>query len=156
MERFTISLDEKLAAEFDRLIRARGYDSRSEAVRDLLRERLDRDRLARDEAPECVAALSYLYNHHERELAERLTALSHGHHDLAVSAMHVHLDHDHCIEAVILRGPTAAVRAFADAVMAERGVRHGAVNLVPADLEVGRHHHHGASHPYHVHGRPKS
>ncbi|MCK6382999.1 MAG: nickel-responsive transcriptional regulator NikR [Rhodocyclaceae bacterium] len=167
MERFTISLDEKLAKEFDRLIRERGYDNRSEAVRDILREKLEANRLAREEAPDCIAALSYIYNHHERDLAERLTAQSHAHHDLVVSTMHAHLDHDHCMETTILRGPTKDVHAFANAVMAERGVRHGALNLVPADLNVGRKHRHGQhrghshlqggpDHPYHVHSRPKS
>jgi len=160
MERFTISLDEKLAQEFDRLIRERGYSNRSEAVRDILREKLEADRVAREEAPDCIAALSYIYNHHQRDLADRLTALSHDHHDLTVSTMHAHLDHDHCLETMILRGPTKAVRAFADSVTAERGVRHGALNLVPADLNAGRRHshghHHGADHPYHVHSRPKS
>ncbi|MDR2239131.1 MAG: nickel-responsive transcriptional regulator NikR [Zoogloeaceae bacterium] len=161
MERFTISLDEQLAKEFDRLIRERGYSNRSEAVRDILREKLEAGRLAREEAPDCIAALSYIYNHHERDLAERLTVLSHGHHDLTVSTMHAHLDHDHCLETMILRGPTKAVRAFADSVTAERGVRHGALNLVPADLNPGHvhhhhDHHHGPDHPYHVHSRPKS
>ena len=78
--------------------------------------------------------------------------------------MHAHLDHDNCLETTILRGPTAAVRAFADSVTAERGVRHGALNLVPADVNAGRKHrhgqpsghHHGPDHPYHVHSRPKS
>ncbi len=163
MERFTISLDEKLAKEFDRLIRSHGYSNRSEAVRDILRQRLEASRLEREEAPDCIAALSYIYNHHERDLAERLTAHSHDHHDLTVSTMHAHLDHENCMETVILRGPTKAVRAFADATMAERGVRHGALNMVPADVNAGRqhrhghpHHHGGPDHPYHVHSRPKS
>lgn len=163
MERFTISLDEKLAKEFDRLIRERGYDNRSEAVRDILREKLEANRLDREEAPDCIAALSYIYNHHERDLAERLTAQSHEHHDLVVSTLHAHLDHDNCMETVILRGPTKAVRAFADSMMAARGVRHGALNLVPAEVNAGRKHHHGhphhhggPDHPYHVHSRPKS
>lgn len=158
MQRFTISLDETLAREFDELIRARGYDNRSEAVRDILREKLEQHRLAREQAPYCIAALSYIYNHHERELAERLNARSHDHHDLCVSTLHAHLDHDNCMETMILRGPTQAVREFADVMMAERGVRHGALNLVPADVNDGRghRHHHGPDHPYHVHSRPKS
>ena len=160
MERFTISLDEKLAKEFDRLIRERGYDNRSEAVRDILREKLETSRLDREEAPDCIAALSYIYSHHERDLAERLTAAQHAHHDLTVSTMHAHLDHENCLETVILRGPTADVREFAHAMMAERGVRHGALNLIPADLNAGRKHHHGhhhgPDHPCHVHSRPKS
>jgi CopG family nickel-responsive transcriptional regulator len=159
MERFTISLDEQLAKEFDQLIRTKGYDNRSEAVRDMLRERLEQGRLARAEAPYCIAALSYIYNHHERELAERLTASQHQHHDLCVSTMHAHLDHDNCLEMVILRGPTGAVRDFANAIIAERGVRHGVLNLVPAEMSAARHHHHHhlhGDHALHVHSRPKS
>lgn len=162
MERFTISLDRQLAREFDQLIRAKGYVNRSEAVRDVLREKLEQSRLVHEEAPHCVASLSYIYNHHERDLAERLTAAQHQHHDLCVSALHVHLDHDNCMETVILRGPTRAVRAFAEAVMAECGVRHGQLNLVAADLSAGGHHHRpqgarsqGSDHLYHLHSRPK-
>ncbi len=147
MERFTISLDESLARQFDALIRSRGYANRSEAIRDMLRRELESARLAREEAPHCVASLSYVYNHHERQLAERITDHQHDAHDLVVSSMHVHLDHDHCLEAVILRGNTRAVRSFADGLSAERGVRHGQLNLIP--VEVG-------PVPRHVHSRPKS
>lgn len=159
MERFTISLDDELAREFDRLIAERGYSNRSEAVRDLLRNQLEQERMARDDAPYCVANLSYVFNHHERELAERLTGMQHHHHDLTVASMHAHLDHDNCIESVILKGPTASVRAFADALMAERGVRHGRLNLVSGDVDQGRHSHGGApgakAKP-HMHFRPKT
>jgi CopG family nickel-responsive transcriptional regulator len=141
MQRFTISLDEDLALEFDRLIRSRGYTNRSEAVRDILRQELEQTRLARQEAPHCVASLSYVYNHHERQLAERLTAHQHQAHDLVVSTMHVHLDHDHCLETVILRGPTPEVRRFADALSAERGVRHGKLNLIPSEAATPPHPH---------------
>lgn len=142
MERFTISLDEKLASEFDWLIRERGYLNRSEAVRDMLRGKLDTLRLQEELAPFCVASLSYVYNHHERDLAERLTELQHGHHDLVVASTHVHLDHDNCLETVMLRGKTEVVRRFADALIAERGVRHGQVNLVPVDSDAGHGHVH--------------
>jgi CopG family nickel-responsive transcriptional regulator len=112
MERFTISLDEGLAQAFDELIRTRGYANRSEAVRDMLRRELEHQRLAHDEAPSSVACLSYVYNHHERQLSERLTEHQHHAHDLVVSTMHVHLDHDNCLEALILRGDTGEVRTW--------------------------------------------
>lgn len=158
MERFTISLDGGLATAFDALISARGYANRSEAVRDILRRHLDEHQLEVGAAPYCVATFSYIYKHHERELAQRLNALQHAHHDLTVATMHAHLDHDNCIESVILRGPTSAVRAFADALNAERGVRHGVLNLVPADVEgrSRRHAHHAGAHPHHTHTRPKT
>lgn len=140
MRRITISVNDDLADEFDRLLDLRGYQNRSEAFRDLVRHALEADRLATDTATHCVACLSYVYNHHEHDLAARVTAAHHAHHDVSVSTMHVHLDHDHCLEAAILRGPTAEVKRFSQALMAVRGVRHGQVNLVP--VEVGRPHEH--------------
>lgn len=152
MERITISLPEELASEFDRLSAERGYDNRSEAIRDILRAHLDRLREAREADGQCVANLSYVYNHHERELAERLIALHHAHHDLSVSTMHAHLDHDHCMETVFLKGPVQAVRRFANALAAERGVRHGQLNLVMVDLD--HEHDHGDGKP-HTHLKPQ-
>jgi CopG family nickel-responsive transcriptional regulator len=149
VERITISLDEDLAREFDALIARRGYRNRSEAVRDLLRGELEASRPGEAGSGYCVANLSYVYNHHERDLSERLTELQHGHHDLTVASLHAHLDHDNCLESVILRGPSGEVRAFADALTAERGVRHGALNLVAVDVDRGRH-----DHGYRPVGRP--
>jgi len=146
MQRFTISLDDALAEEFDRLIAERGYDNRSEAVRDLLRSRLDHQRELAEPGAQCVACLSYVYNHHEHDLGDRLLALQHAHHDLTVSAMHAHLDHEHCIETVLLRGPARTVRQFADAVIAERGVHHGAVNLVITEADPEHRHGKGKAH----------
>ncbi len=156
MERITMSIHESLAKEFDALIAKRGYTSRSEAMRDLLRREVEANRVAYEARSHCVANLSYVYNHHERELAERLTEAQHAHHDLVVSAMHVHLDHDHCLESVILKGPTAAVRGFANGIQAERGVRHGSVNLVT--VELGDTHTGGAAHHHrgHMHLIPRS
>lgn len=158
MERFTISLDTALAADFDALIAERGYSNRSEAVRDLLRARLEEWRQSQGEARHCVANLSYVYNLNERELAGRLISLQHAHHDLMISTLHAHLDHENCIETAILRGPTASVRRFAEALMAERGVRHGQLNVIAVEIDQ-RHDHaykprgHGRSH-HHVHLRP--
>ncbi|MBK7510243.1 MAG: nickel-responsive transcriptional regulator NikR [Comamonadaceae bacterium] len=152
MERFTISLDEALAQQFDALIAARGYSSRSEAVRDLIRGAIEGDRQRAEPTGHCVGNLSYVFNHHQRELAERLTGLQHEHHDLTVAAMHSHLDHENCLESVILKGPTAAVRQFADALMAQSGVRHGQLNVIA--LEAEHHHAHDAHGAPHVHYRP--
>ena len=156
MERITMSLDEQLARDFDALIEARGYTSRSEAMRDLLRREIEAGRRADAGQGFCVASLSYVYNHHARNLAERLTAQQHAHHDLMVATMHVHLDHENCLETVVLKGPAARVSAFAGLTEAERGVRHVALNLVmvdTGDAHAGRryHHHHG-----HLHLIPKS
>ncbi len=145
MDRFTISLDESLAQAFDNLIKERGYATRSEAVRDILRSHLQLNEQKRNSKGACVAALSYVYNHHERELAERLTSIQHAHHLLTISTMHAHLDHEECIETVLLKGPIAQVRQFADEVIAERGVRHGQLNLVSVAL-THAHTHDGSTH----------
>ncbi|MGA8707867.1 MAG: nickel-responsive transcriptional regulator NikR [Steroidobacteraceae bacterium] len=152
MDRFTISLDKALAKAFDSHIKQRGYSTRSEAVRDILRELLQRHEQSRENSDGfCVASLSYVYNHHERQLAERLATLHHAHHELTAATMHVHLDHDQCLETVSLRGPAKAVRQFAEEVIAEKGVRHGQINLVSVELSEA--HRHGGS--LHRHLRPR-
>lgn len=130
MERFTISIDDDLAREFDHWVTEHGYDNRSEAIRDVLRTHLAGVREQHDADGPCVANLSYVYNHHECELSDRLARLQHDHHDLTVATTHVHLDHDQCIETVMLKGPVSAVRRFAQTLMAERGVHHGQLNVV--------------------------
>ena len=152
MERFTISLDESLASQFDQLIAARGYRNRSEALRDLIRGAIESDRQRDPPAGHCVANLSYVYNHHERELAERLTGLQHAHHELTVAAMHTHLDHENCLESVVLKGLTAEIRQFAESLIAESGVRHGKLNVIA--LEAMHHHAHDEQGEAHVHYRP--
>lgn len=151
MERLTISLDNQLCEQFDQFIHARGYTNRSEAMRDLIREELESARLDKGSEGHCVATLSYIYNHHETDLASRVTAVQHDHHDLTLSSMHVHMDHDNCLEVVILHGDTRSVENFANKVMATRGVRHGKLHMVP--VEVKHEHHSPASVP-HTHSNP--
>lgn len=151
MERITMSLDSTLADLFDTFINERGYSNRSEAMRDLIRQQLERERLEKSDDGYCVATLSYVYNHHELELASRITGVHHKHHELHLASMHIHLDHDHCLEIAMLRGPVKEIRSFANAVMAERGVRHGKVSMVPVDMSESNHAHGGSPH---VHSRP--
>ncbi len=148
MRHLTISVDDDLADTFDRLVKQRGYASRSEAFRDLLRGAITDQRLE-EAAKYCVGVLSYIYDHHERQLASRLVGMQHDHHDVTVSTMHAHLDHDNCIETVILKGPTSAVMSFAQAVIAQSGVRHGTFHPIPIDIESGK-----GKHPHHLHARP--
>lgn len=165
MQRFTISLDDALAEQFDTLIADQGYVNRSEAVRDLIRSRLGSDTLVQAGAGAarrggknkagdggwCVASVSYVYDHHEQTVTARVLGLQHDHHDLVITSLHTHLDHDHCLETVVLRGPTPAVQACAQQLVALRGVRHGNIHLVPLD-RAGQPHAHGAD--AHVHWRP--
>jgi CopG family nickel-responsive transcriptional regulator len=156
-QRFTITLEQSLADQFEQFRKEQGYGNRSEAIRDLLRERLSDDRLATDLNGECSATLSYVYDHHQRELASRITQLSHDHHDLTVSTMHVHLDHDNCLETVVLQGPLVRVRAFAEAVIAQPGVRHGKLHTLPVEA-IAQEHKHGDTGlaKRHIHLKPIS
>ena len=156
MERITMSIDETLARQFDAMIAKRGYASRSEAMRDLLRREVEAQRVEGKPRTQCVASLSYVFNHHQRDLTERLTAAQHDNHDLVVATMHVHLDHENCLESTILKGSTSAVRAFADAIRAQRGVAHGHVNLIT--VEPGDRHRHSRAqhHRGHTHLVPGS
>ena len=156
MQRVTITIDDELMVELDRIIEARGDQNRSEAIRDLARSGIRQAAETLDKQRDCVAALVYVYDHGERQLAKRLADTFHDHHDLSLASMHAHLDYDSCMEVTILRGKADKVQHFADHVIAERGVRHGRVVLVPTDLLVKPHSHghepssshsHGHSHP---------
>jgi CopG family nickel-responsive transcriptional regulator len=160
MQRFTISLDDQLALEFDAWIATRRYANRSEAVRDLLRAELERDSQQLGRAAECVASLSYVYNRHELDVAQRLITLHHDNHDLLISSMQVPLDHEYRLETLALRGNALAVQGFADAVCAQRGVHHGKINLISVVLHQAHAHARsartgkaGAAAP-HLHMRP--
>jgi CopG family nickel-responsive transcriptional regulator len=156
MERVTISMSDEFAAELAAFMAANHYDNRSEAVRDLARLGLEKARLDDGVAGDSVATLSYVFNHHTRELAKRLTDTHHAHHQLQVATMHVHLDHENCLELAVLRGKTSAVREFSKAVIAERGVTHGRVDLIPATMRTEAHAHRDVDPvPRHMHAHPK-
>jgi len=133
-----------LLAEVDALIQTRGYQNRSEAVRDLVRAGLQ-DAATTSASGPCIAALFYIYDHEARELSRRLTRTFHDHHDLSLTSLHVHLDHGSCLEVSLLKGETQHVRTFADKVITERGVRHGQVIVVPVDPDET----HSHQHPHH-------
>lgn len=156
MQRFTISLDDQLAHQFDTLIADKGYVNRSEAVRDLIRGQLGAVSLSQDRAKWCVASVSYVYDHHEHPVTARVMDLQHAHHDLVVTSLHTHLDHAHCLETVVLRGTTAAVQACAEQLIALRGVRHGNIHLVPLSEEDAAHHHDHGTAAHHTHLKPIS
>ena len=152
MQRFTISLSDDLARQFDEFIEAKAYVNRSEAVRDLIRERLGdvRDTAggAGKPAEWCVATVTYVYDHHEQTATLRLLDLQHDHHDLVVTSQHTHLDHDNCMETVVLKGGVEPVMALAEQLVALRGVRHGNIHVIPL-AAVGQAHHHHHPHPAH-------
>ncbi len=122
--RFGISIDEDLLADFDGLIGRKGYANRSEAIRDLIRESIVRERwdLGSEEA---VGTVTLVYDHDTRDLDNRLTDLQHEHYREIVSALHVHLDPHHCLEILVLRGKASVLKKIADRLIGTRGVKHG-------------------------------
>jgi CopG family transcriptional regulator, nickel-responsive regulator len=151
VQRITVTLDDELVAGIDRLMDARGYQSRSEAVRDLARHGLNVAAEDRDVSGDCVAALVYVYEHDARDLSKRLNAIFHDHHDLTVSSLHVHLDHDSCLEVSVLRGDASAVRHLGEHIIAERGVHYGRLMMAPVDIATEVHDHGGAKAHRHQH-----
>jgi CopG family transcriptional regulator, nickel-responsive regulator len=149
MQRVTITIDDDLTAELERYMAMHGYANRSEAIRDLARAGLQQNSAQAGGPGQCVAALIYVYDHHQRDLPKRLTRDFHDHHDLAQATLHVHLDHERCMEVTVLKGRANDVRALADHVIAERGVRHGKIVYLPGvahDHEDAAHSHsHGAT-----------
>jgi CopG family nickel-responsive transcriptional regulator len=151
MQRVTVTLDDDLMAELDRVIAMKGYQNRSEAIRDLARAGIREAVVEVADNRNCVAALVYVYNHAARELSKRLVQTYHDHHDLSLATMHVHLDHDNCMEVTVLKGATSEVQHVAEHVIAERGVRHGRLIVVPADVELHSHGHGNLSAHKHAH-----
>lgn len=151
MQRTTITLDDDLMTRLDEFMSERRYANRSEAIRDLVRSGLEQATIEALPDARCLAAAIYVYDHAARELAGRLTRAAHEHHDLSLATLHVHLDHDSCMEVTVLRGAVGEVRHFADHVIAERGVRHGQLVFVPVDERTETHSHGAAGAAPHEH-----
>jgi CopG family transcriptional regulator, nickel-responsive regulator len=143
--RFGVAMEESLLQEFDELVDQRG-GTRSEALRDLARAAVVRAKVGRP--VRAVAALTLVYDHHVRDLTEKLTALQHELGDDVRSTMHVHLDHNHCMEVIVMNGRSDKLRVVSDKILAMRGVKHGGVEII---TEVGperRSHEHAPAHSH--------
>src|ERR1022692_2594945 len=137
LTRISISLEENLLEAFDKLVAAKGYATRSEAIRDLIRDLLIRQE-ARQQHGEQVAVVSMVFDHHARELASKLIDKQHHHHDLVVSSLHVHLGERHCLEVSILRGPGGEITHLGDELLATRGVLHGEITYTSDEEALNR------------------
>ena len=126
--RFGISLEDGLLKNFDRLLKGKGYPSRSEAIRDLIREELVKKQWE-EGTREAVASITLVYDHHTRELADTLTDLQHQSHKMILSSMHVHLDAHNCLEVIILKGHPKDLQAVSDRLIGTRGVKHGKLTI---------------------------
>jgi CopG family transcriptional regulator, nickel-responsive regulator len=132
LSRIGIALDSELLKRFDRYIGRQGYTNRSEAFRDLIRDRLVTEQTAAPDAT-VVGTVTLIYDHHAHGITEKLTEVQHENHDLVVSTSHAHLDHESCLEVLIVHGRSARVARFADRLIGLKGVQHGRlVMTVPA------------------------
>jgi CopG family nickel-responsive transcriptional regulator len=134
LSRTGVSLDEDLLVEFDRLIAKRGYKNRSEALRDLIREELVSE--AVDSNKPMVGTLTLIYDHHLPNLTQKLTEAQHHAHGMVLANTHVHLDHDFCLEVILMQGPSKDIREMSDRMLSLRGVKHGKLVLTSTGSEL--------------------
>jgi len=127
LKRFSVSLDDKLLAQFDNYIQPRGYSNRSEAVRDLIRKVLVNEEWEQDS--EVVGVVTLVFNHHQPQLQEKITELQHAYHHQITSTTHVHMDHHNCLEVTIVKGRASQVRELAENLIALRGVKNGNLTM---------------------------
>ena len=132
IERVGVSLEKELLGAFDKLIAEKGYQSRSEAIRDLIRQQLSDNRLRNDRA-EAVAAVVLVYDHHATAIMERLTELQHSHVLKTISSLHVHLDHHDCLEVIVLRGKVGEINRMGEKLISIKGVKLGRINLLATE-----------------------
>lgn len=128
LSRIGVAIDSDLLEKFDELIAHRGYSNRSEAFRDLIRGELVEEAWAKPDSP-VVGTVTLVYDHHVRLLNEKLTEMQHKHYDHILSSLHVHLDHDNCLEVLVVRGKASEVRAIADHLISTKGVKHGRLTV---------------------------
>jgi len=132
VERIGVSLETKLLSAFDKLIAKQGYQSRSEAIRDLIRRQLSEQRLSNPDA-RAVAAVCIVYDHHATRMAEKLIDLQHSHILQVISSLHVHLDEHDCLEVIVLRGQVEQINKVGETILSMKGVKLGRINLVATE-----------------------
>ncbi|MBS1830105.1 MAG: nickel-responsive transcriptional regulator NikR [Acidobacteria bacterium] len=128
LSRIGVAIDSDLLRKFDDLIAAKGYTNRSEAFRDLIRDELVEKQSEKPDAA-VVGTVTLVYDHHVRMLGEKLTEIQHEAFHNVLTTLHVHLDHDHCLEVLILKGKSAAVRKLAEVLISTKGVKHGRLTI---------------------------
>lgn len=135
LERIGVAIPADLLNKFDKLIEKRGYTNRSEAFRDLARAELVQET---SEAPDAkvVGTVTLVYNHHVRMLGEKLNSIQHDFHHVVLSTLHVHLDHDNCLEVIVLRGRSAEVKQLAGTLIGARGVKHGRLTITTSGSDL--------------------
>src|SRR5574340_890486 len=135
LSRIGVAIDSELLEQFDRLITERGYTNRSEAFRDLIRNQLVEKTWASPDSF-VVGTVTLVYDHHVRLLNEKLTDLQHDHHESILSTLHVHLDHNNCLEVLVVRGRASEVEHIAGALISTKGVKHGRLTITTTGVEL--------------------
>lgn len=130
LSRFGVSLDTELLKRFDAFIGAEGYDNRSKAIADLIRKEFVTDAFSKGGA--VAGAVTIVYDHHKREVVNKLLDMQHDHGNIIISTQHVHLDHDNCLEIIAVKGPGAKVKVLADSLKAVKGVKHSTLSVTSA------------------------
>lgn len=128
LSRIGVAIDSDLLDKFDELIARRGYTNRSEAFRDLIRGELIEEAWSRPDSL-VVGTVTLVYDHHVRLLNEKLTSMQHEHYDHVLSTLHVHLDHDNCLEVLVVKGKARDVQRIADSLISTKGVKHGRLTV---------------------------
>jgi CopG family nickel-responsive transcriptional regulator len=133
--RFGVSLDKNLLAKFDRLIGAKNYPNRSEAFRDLIRQEL----VEREwqEGKEVAGAVTIIYDHHKRDILNKIMDIQHDFQGVIISTQHIHLDHNNCLEIIAVKGSPKEVRKLADTLKAIKGVKHGTLSMSTTGRDIG-------------------
>jgi CopG family nickel-responsive transcriptional regulator len=135
LSRIGVAIDTDLLERFDKLIEQRGYTNRSEAFRDLIRDELVEKNWESPDA-QVVGTVTLVYDHHVRLLNEKLTDIQHDFHRAILSTLHVHLDHDHCLEVLVVKGKSSEVRKVADVLISTKGVQHGRLTITTTGAEL--------------------
>lgn len=132
--RFGVSLEKELLTKFDKHIKEKNYATRSKAIGDLIRENLIKKEWV--EGKEVVGAITLVYNHHKRELVNRLTGVQHDFHQVIISSQHIHLDEDNCVEIVVVKGKPKEIDKLAQSLKSTKGVKHGSLTMATTGKEI--------------------
>ncbi|HWD91313.1 MAG TPA: nickel-responsive transcriptional regulator NikR [Verrucomicrobiae bacterium] len=135
VSRFSVSLPPKLLEQFDAMVKEKGYDNRSLAVADIIRDKLIEHRQKFGEE-EIAGTITLVYDHHKQHVQATLTDIQHDHHEIIISTIHVHLDHHNCLEVLVVRGKATLVRRIADELIAAKGVKHGKLTVTTTGKDL--------------------
>lgn len=135
VSRFSVSLPPKLLKQLDKMAAEKGYDNRSLAIADMIRSQLVEHR-QNDATGEIAGTITLVYDHHRQHVQETLTSIQHDHHEVILSTVHVHLDHDNCLEVLIVRGQSGVIKKIADELIAAKGVKHGKLTVTTTGKDL--------------------